>query len=75
MYSSQTTLKITASPAPPRQVGNWTYQGCATDSGTDWAKSLPWKLVNQTGNSPEWCLGRCALYGYMAAGMEYGEEW
>ena len=75
VYSSQNPLKIILKPAPTQKVGNWTYQGCATSIGGDWNKPLPWKLSNQTGNSPDWCLSRCQKYGYMAAGMEYGVEW
>ena len=75
VYSSQNPLKIIPKPAPTQKVGNWTYQGCATSIGGDWNKPLPWKLSNQTGNSPDWCLSRCQKYGYMAAGMEYGVEW
>ena len=75
VYSSQNPLKIIPAPAPTKQVGNWTYQGCATSYGGDWTKPLPRKLSNQTGNSPAWCLSRCQKYGYMAAGMEYGVEW
>lgn len=74
VWSSQKTLKIIKKAAPTQKVGNWTYQGCATSYGVGWAKPLPWKLANATGNSPEWCLNRCAKYGYMAAGLEYGEE-
>ncbi|KAJ4337389.1 hypothetical protein N0V87_004712 [Didymella glomerata] len=74
VYSSQNPLKITKKPGPTEKVGNWTYQGCATSVGGQWNKPLPWKLVNSTGNSPEWCLSKCQAYGYMAAGMEYGEE-
>ncbi|KAJ4401386.1 hypothetical protein N0V91_007935 [Didymella pomorum] len=74
VYSSQDPLKITKKPGPTQKVGNWTYQGCATSTGGQWNKPLPWKLFNSTGNSPEWCLGKCQAYGYMAAGMEYGEE-
>lgn len=74
VYSSQNPLKITPKPGPTAKIGNWTYQGCATSFGGQWNKPLPWKLVNSTGNSPEWCLSKCQAYGYMAAGMEYGEE-
>ncbi|KAJ8111688.1 hypothetical protein OPT61_g5771 [Boeremia exigua] len=74
VYSNQTTLKIIKKAAPIQTVGNWTYQGCATDTALDWNKPIPWKLANETGNSPEWCLNRCAQYGYMVGGMEYGSE-
>lgn len=75
VYSSQNPLKIIKKAAPIQKVGNWTYQGCATNIGGQWLKPLPWKLTNQTGNTPEWCTSRCQKYGYMAAGLEYGVEW
>lgn len=56
VYSSQKMLKIIKKPAPTEQVGNWTYQGCATSNGGQWNKPLPWKLSNETGNTPEWSV-------------------
>jgi hypothetical protein len=73
VWSSQTTLKIVQVPKPAQNVSDWKYQGCITDFG-EGQHVFPWKLSNSTGNSPEWCLGRCKEFGYMAAGMEYGEE-
>ncbi|CAG5137745.1 uncharacterized protein ALTATR162_LOCUS191 [Alternaria atra] len=71
IYSSQDPLKVIQVPVPVQNVSDWRYQGCITDAGN---QVFPWKLVNQTGNSPEWCLSQCQAFGYMAAGMEYGEE-
>jgi hypothetical protein len=71
IWSSQTTLKIIDVPKPVQNVSDWQYQGCITDVG---GTVFPWKSANATGNSPEWCLGKCKEYGYMAAGLEYGEE-
>lgn len=73
IWSSQTTLKVIDVPKPVQNYTDWKYQGCITDFG-EGNKVFPWKLTNQTGNSPEWCLNRCKEYGYMAAGLEYGEE-
>jgi hypothetical protein len=73
IWSSQTTLKVIGAPKPVQNVSNWKYQGCITDGGED-QRVFPWQLVNSTGNSPEWCLGKCQEFGYMAAGMEYGVE-
>jgi hypothetical protein len=73
IWSNQTTLKVIQAPKPTLNVSDWTYQGCITDE-TAGQKVFPWQLVNQTGNSPEWCLSKCQEFGYMAAGMEYGEE-
>jgi hypothetical protein len=74
IWSSQDTLKVVKKPAPKDNVdGGWKYQGCITDPQAK--RVFPWQLVNKTGNSPEFCLGQCKKFGYMAAGMEYGEEW
>ncbi|PSN72640.1 WSC-domain-containing protein [Corynespora cassiicola Philippines] len=72
VWSSLDTIPVIQPPRPIEQVGEWVYQGCITDPQDH--RVFPWQLVNQTGNSPEWCLGQCAKFGYMAAGMEYGEE-
>jgi hypothetical protein len=53
--------------------GTWTYQGCYEDFGGE-IRTLPWALNLPGINSPEVCLGRCAEFGYAAAGMEYGVE-
>jgi hypothetical protein len=76
VWSSQTTLKVLKKPIAYPTVGNWTYQGCVADPpGVDaWNRTFPWQLINGTGNSPAWCLGQCAQYGYMTGGMEYGTE-
>jgi hypothetical protein len=73
IWSNQTTLKVINPPKPLQNVSDWTYQGCITDGG-EGQRVFPWQLVNTTGNSPEWCLGKCKEFGYMAAGMEYGSE-
>jgi hypothetical protein len=73
VWSSQETLKVVKKPSPTDEVDGWKYQGCIVDPQGD-GRIFPWQLVNKTGNSPEWCLGECKKFGYMAAGMEYGEE-
>ncbi|KAL5118335.1 hypothetical protein ACEQ8H_003684 [Pleosporales sp. CAS-2024a] len=71
IWSNQTTLQILQRPSVQNVTG-WTYQGCITEASN--GRVFPWQLVNTTGNSPEWCLGQCAKFGYMAAGLEYGQE-
>jgi hypothetical protein len=73
VWSNQTTLEIYSVPKPVQNVSSWQYQGCITDGG-EGDRTLMWQMVNETGNSPEWCLGKCKQFGYMAAGMEYGQE-
>lgn len=53
--------------------GSWTYQSCITDNINN-VRTFPNKIVNPNGNSAQYCLSLCATYGFMAAGMEYGEE-
>jgi hypothetical protein len=60
-------------PAPQTGgLGDWTYQGCVVDNVND-KRTFYWQLFfnNMT---PKMCLDRCAKYGYMAAGIEYGVE-
>lgn len=73
IWSSQGTLKVIQAPKPVQKVGGWKYQGCITEGDRN-QRVFPWQLINSTGNTPEWCLTRCQEFGYMAAGMEYGEE-
>lgn len=35
---------------------------------------FPWQIIDTTNNSATSCLTKCAEFGYMAAGMEYGQE-
>lgn len=53
--------------------GTWTYQGCFDDNINN-QRTLPWALYFPETNSASLCLGKCAQFGYAAAGMEYGEE-
>ncbi|EUC35845.1 hypothetical protein COCVIDRAFT_88427 [Bipolaris victoriae FI3] len=71
IYSTQNPLKVYQQPKPVQTVGGWKYQGCITDIG---GQVFPWKSVNETGNSPEWCLSKCQEFGFMHAGLEYGQE-
>lgn len=53
--------------------GSWEYQGCYTDNIND-VRALIWQSILTTNNTATSCLNLCAEYGYMAAGMEYGDE-
>jgi hypothetical protein len=67
-------LTVVQKPKPQSTdlPGNWKYQGCITDPIDN--RVFPWQSVDKTNNSATSCLSKCAEYGYMAAGMEYGEE-
>jgi hypothetical protein len=73
VWSSQDIIRVVSPPKPKEKVDGYEYQGCITDPIDN--RVFPWQLVNKTGNTPEWCLGQCKKFGYMAAGMEFGEEW
>ena len=53
--------------------GSWVYQGCYTDANNG-NRALFWQSILRTNNTATSCLGLCQEYGYMAAGMEYGDE-
>jgi hypothetical protein len=52
--------------------GGWTYTGCLTDTQNPRPLPLPVQLGQTT--SPKTCLDQCALFGYNAGGIEYGNE-
>ena len=53
--------------------GDWTYQGCVEDNLND-KRTFYWQNFFPGVMTANMCLDRCAKYGYMAAGLEYGEE-
>jgi hypothetical protein len=53
--------------------GSWTYQGCALDN-VNQVRTFPWQIIYQGVMTPNMCLTQCASFGYMAAGLEYGQE-
>jgi hypothetical protein len=68
--------KLTTYQAPAPQtsgIGNWTYMGCYTDNVND-NRALFWQIILTNNNTAPNCLGLCQQYGYMSAGMEYGDE-
>jgi hypothetical protein len=74
IYSNQTTLKVT--PVPKTQTtdlpGNWQYSSCIVDDAV--ARTFPYQLEFQNNNTATNCLSQCALFGFGAGGMEYGEQ-
>lgn len=53
--------------------GSWTYQGCYSDNVNN-NRALFWQSILTNNNTATSCLNLCAEYGYMDAGMEYGDE-
>lgn len=66
-------IQIYQPPAAQNQTGQWQYQGCMLDSSTG-SRTLPYQLILAENNTATNCLDQCAAFGYMAGGMEYGEE-
>lgn len=64
--------KVLLPPKPIQRVGDWVYQGCAQDNINN-KRTFVWQLIFSK-MSPSDCLDACAQYGYMAAGLEYGQE-
>ncbi|KAM3531200.1 hypothetical protein NHJ13051_000964 [Beauveria bassiana] len=65
--------KIQLAPVTLQAVGNWKYQGCYEDN-VNQTKVFFWQNLFPDVMTPEMCLNRCADFGYMAAGLEYGQE-
>lgn len=64
---------VVGAPAPIQAVGDWAYQGCALDNVND-KRTFFWQLIFENTMTPKQCLDKCADYGYMAGGLEYGQE-
>jgi len=71
------TGNLTSYRAPATQTtglpGNWQYAGCYSDN-VNGKRALFWQIILTNTNSATNCLSKCSEYGYMAAGMEYGNE-
>ncbi|KAM3512292.1 hypothetical protein MY11210_004076 [Beauveria gryllotalpidicola] len=65
--------KIQLAAVTLQAVGNWKYQGCYEDN-VNQSKVFFWQNLFPDVMTPEMCLNRCADFGYMAAGLEYGQE-
>ncbi|KAM7223227.1 putative fungistatic metabolite [Rhypophila decipiens] len=72
---SQGAPQVLLPPAPQTGGlnGSWTYAGCVRDNVND-KRTFFWQSLFPGTMTPNKCLTRCAEYGYMAAGIEYGEE-
>ncbi|CAI4216450.1 unnamed protein product [Parascedosporium putredinis] len=64
------------SPPAPQKTGlngSWEYVGCARDNINN-KRTFPWQLYFPGTLDANRCLAKCAEFGYMAGGLEYGEE-
>ena len=53
--------------------GSWEYQGCLLDN-VNQKRTFFWQSLFPGIMTPNMCLNRCREFGYMAAGIEWGEE-
>ncbi len=65
--------EIRAAPIALPEVGDWKYQGCYQDN-VNQSRVFFWQNFFPNVMTPQMCLDRCADFGYMAAGLEYGQE-
>ncbi|KAL2756276.1 hypothetical protein ACRALDRAFT_1063738 [Sodiomyces alcalophilus JCM 7366] len=67
--------KAIGAPEPQKSGfnGDWTYQGCVQDN-VGGSRTFFWQNFMPGVMTANMCLDRCAEFGYMAAGLEYGEE-
>lgn len=72
VYSSG-SLQIYQPPKAQNTTGSWQYQGCLSDTAVN-GRTLPHQILLPLNNTAANCLSQCAAYGYMAGGMEYGQE-
>jgi len=66
-------VRLPPAPQTGGLNGSWTYQGCYTDN-INQKRTFYWQVFFPGVMTANMCLNRCAEYGYMAAGLEYGEE-
>ncbi|KAM7191558.1 putative fungistatic metabolite [Naviculisporaceae sp. PSN 640] len=67
------TVFLPPAPQTGGLNGSWTYQGCVEDN-VNQKRTFFWQSLFPGTMTPNMCLNRCREYGYMAAGLEYGEE-
>lgn len=70
-YPPQANTSI-LNPVPGTRLGDWSYLGCAKDSGSSRALSGP--RYGDSAMSIEKCQAYCIGNGYPIAGLEYGRE-
>ncbi|CAG8958428.1 hypothetical protein HYFRA_00011105 [Hymenoscyphus fraxineus] len=70
--------------APGPQISGlptgWTYSGCVGDNVVSAEaanvniQTFPYKVWDKQTNTPEECIRQCGLFGFNAAGLEYGSQ-
>ncbi|KAF4637471.1 hypothetical protein G7Y89_g616 [Cudoniella acicularis] len=70
-------------PPGPQKTGlptGWAYTGCIQDNVVSAEDSkvtiltFPYMVSNNNNNTPTTCISQCQLFGYNAAGLEYGSQ-
>ncbi|KAL1955708.1 hypothetical protein VTO42DRAFT_8180 [Malbranchea cinnamomea] len=72
---SKGDLIILPNPTPQTGglPGSWEYQGCLEDN-VNGKRTFPYQIVDPDNTTATNCLSRCAMFGFGAGGMSYGEE-
>ncbi|KAF6829857.1 WSC domain-containing protein [Colletotrichum plurivorum] len=72
---SKGTPQTYAPPVPQRSGlnGSWTYEGCLEDN-VGGKRTFGQQTIYAGTLTAGLCVDACAKFGYMAAGLEYGEE-
>jgi hypothetical protein len=72
---SNTTVTVLPVPGPQKSAlpGSWQYVGCLTDDAQG-SRTFPNQVILPNNNTATTCLDQCAMYGYWAGGLEYGDE-
>nr|XP_036580691.1 WSC domain-containing protein [Colletotrichum truncatum]KAF6788686.1 WSC domain-containing protein [Colletotrichum truncatum] len=69
-------VPVTYAPPVPQKSGlngSWTYEGCVEDN-VGGKRTFGQQTIYAGTLTAGLCLDACAKFGYMAAGLEYGEE-
>ncbi|KAH9927682.1 copper radical oxidase [Fomitopsis serialis] len=74
VYTSTDNVTVYPVPVPQNTSlpGQWQYQGCLKEPGAN--RTFPYQNIWTYNNTVDACLNQCAMFGYPAAGMEYGDE-
>ncbi|KUJ06679.1 uncharacterized protein LY89DRAFT_403153 [Mollisia scopiformis] len=74
--------KVYASPAAQKTdlPANWVYMGCLQDNvpsaedPNEIVSTFPYMVWQNASNTPSACIEQCQIFGYNAAGLEYGSQ-
>ncbi|TCD64794.1 hypothetical protein EIP91_003605 [Steccherinum ochraceum] len=77
VYSAQPNATVPSLPVPiPKNTSlpsGWNYAGCIQE-GEGGARVFSHEIINEANTTVDACLSRCQLYGFPAAGLEFGNQ-